>query len=493
MVKKMIKNNNNTDILIVDDEADVRIMIAESLKDKGYRSRVAVNVSEARLAIEKKRPDLLILDIWLRSSRIDGLEYLRQVKRDYPSLPILVISGHGNIDSSVEAVKCGAYDFIERPFKSDRIITSVRRALETCKLLQENNELKSRGLQNEKILLGESDGVKKLAQNIEKVSILNTPVIINGETGTGKKTVARLIHDASNRMDRPFTVINCAGMLNSQQIDELLGAESKNSLPKIGAIETSNGGTLVVNEISQMPRDLQEKLYKILRIKSFSRLGSRRKIATNFRLIVTSSKNLAALAENGLFNQNLFDVINRNSINIPPLRERFEDLPILVNTFQENIYKISSLPSRRINPQVMTIMQNYTWPGNIYQLRNMVEWLMYLSSNRPDNEPITTSLLPKFMKAENIDLSSSNTNTATQKGSVMQFVTENDNILELPLKLARESFEREYLHAQVQRFSGNISKTATFIGMDRTALHRKLKQLNCHMNSNEDIEKKNVS
>ncbi|MHA1539409.1 MAG: sigma-54-dependent transcriptional regulator [Alphaproteobacteria bacterium] len=481
----MIKSND-TDILIIDDETDIRLMLAEALKEHGYRSRATVNVNDARLAIEKKRPDLLILDIWMRASRIDGLEFLRQIKRDYPSLPVLIISGHGNIDAAVEAIKCGAYDFLERPFKTDRIITTVKRALETAKLTQENNELKSRNLRNEKILLGESDAVQKLSQTIEKVSILNTPIVIYGETGTGKKTVAKLIHDSSTRTGKPFTVINCAGMPSSQQIDELLGAESKSNPPKIGAIEISNGGTLVINEISQMPRDLQEKLYKILRVKSFSRLGSRRKIATNFRLMVTSSKNLESLAENNFFNQNLFDQINRSSVIVPPLRERLDDLPTLVNTFQDNIYKISSLPSRRINPQVMTIMQSYAWPGNIYQLRNMVEWLMYLSSNLPDNEAITVSLLPKFMRAENIDLSSHNTNAMTNKNtdSVVQFVTENDNILELPLKLARESFEREYLHAQVQRFSGNISKTANFIGMDRTALHRKLKQLNCHSSSN---------
>ncbi len=456
----------NEDILIVDDEADIRMMVGDILEDEGYQTRSVGTVHEAFSALEEKLPNLLILDIWLQGSQMDGLEFLSKFKESYPHIPVLMISGHGNIETAVQSIKRGAYDFIEKPFKADKMLILVERALQATRLTRENQEYKRGSDQeNQAVLIGSSSLNNTLRQRIEKLAQGDESIMIIGPTGAGKKSTGRLIHEASKRADGPFVTLNCSAISSSNQIDELMGAELQNASPKIGALERAHGGTLVITDVDYMPKDLQAKFVRVLQEKSFQRLGSRRNIELNVRIIVTCSADLAEEVEEGSFRQDLYYALSRTKLVLPALTNRQEDIPTLIDFFVNDIVRTTSLKKRKVDTEALVLMQNYDWPGNLRQLRNLMEWMLIIKNHAPMGEMILGEDLPKALS------------NALPESLQSQ---ENSQILTLPLKQAREIFERDYLMSQVNRFGGNISKTANFVGMDRTALHRKLKTLGLH-------------
>jgi two-component system nitrogen regulation response regulator NtrX len=450
------------DILIVDDEADIRDLVSGILQDEGYGTRVAGNSDDAIGAITARRPNLLFLDIWLQGSKLDGLQLLDVVREQHPELPVVMISGHGNIETAVSAIKRGAYDFIEKPFKADRLVLVAERALETSQLKREVRALKQMAPMPS-WLVGHSASIHHLRQTIDKVAPTNSRILIVGPSGVGKELTARAIHGRSERARGPFVVINAAAIIPERMEIELFGNEQQNGTEarKVGALEEAHGGTLFIDEIAEMPRETQNKILRVLVDQTFQRVGGATKVSVDVRIISSTSRNLEADIAAGKFREDLYHRLSVVPIRVPPLAERREDIADLVDYFMEQISQSTGLPKRRIGEDAMAVLQSHDWPGNVRQLRNNVERLMILAGGEADTV-ISASMLPQ-------DVGSMVPNMPNGNGG--------EHLMGLPLREAREVFEREYLVAQISRFGGNISRSAEFVGMERSALHRKLKAL----------------
>lgn len=449
------------DILIVDDEKDIREGVSGILSDEGHDTRGARNSDEALKAIEARRPQLIFLDIWLQGSKLDGLQILEIVNQQHPSLPVIMISGHGNIETAVQAIKLGAYDFIEKPFKADRLVLVAERALEASRLKREVSELRTKAGGAAR-LIGHSIAANQLRQTLERVAPANSRVLITGAPGSGKELAARLIHELSGRSAGPFVAINAANITPELMEAELFGVESGDAgRRKIGALEEAHGGTLYIDEVADMPRETQSKILRVLVDQNFQRVGGAVRVHVDVRIISSTGYDLTAEISNGKFREDLFHRLAVVPIHVPSLAERREDIVDLVNYFVEQIALTSGMPKRKVGDDAMAVLQTHDWPGNVRQLRNNVERMMILAAGEPESV-ITLDMLPP-------DVGSAGPTTTSGSGG--------DKLMSLPLREARELFEREYLEAQIGRFGGNISRTAEFIGMERSALHRKLKSL----------------
>lgn len=454
-----------SDILIVDDETDICLLIEGILNDEGLKTRKANNAEKALTEIATRRPNLVILDIWLQGSNMDGLQLLDHIMRNYPDVPVIMISGHGNIETAVSAIKRGAYDFIEKPFKSDRMILQVRHALDTARLKRENQELKFRaGADIE--LVGKSAAINQVRQLIDRVAPTGSRVMVIGPSGSGKEVVARVLHAHSKRANGPFVVTNCAILRPDQIENELFGAEgdSNGNGRKIGLFEQAHGGTLYLDEIGDMPMETQGKIVRVLQEQVFTRVGGSTRVEVDVRVVASSNRDLQSDMQMGRIRQDLYYRLSVVPLNIPALSERRDDIPLLAQHFLARAAETSGLMPRTLGEDALAALQAYSWPGNVRQLRNAMEWLLIMASGDA-SEPIRADMLPPDITA--------------QTPSVLRW-EKGAEIMTLPLRDAREMFEREYLLAQVTRFGGNISRTASFIGMERSALHRKLKLLGVH-------------
>jgi two-component system nitrogen regulation response regulator NtrX len=451
-----------SDILIVDDEADIRELVAGILQDEGHGTRTARDSDDALAAVASRRPNLLFLDIWLQGSRLDGMQLLDAVKQEHPELPVVMISGHGNIETAVSAIKRGAYDFIEKPFKADRLVLVAERALETSRLKREVKELKQL-TPLATALVGRSPAMNQLRQTVERVAPTNSRILIVGPPGGGKELAARTIHAHSARARGPFIVINAAAISPEHMEVELFGVEQSNGSQgrKVGALEEAHGGTLFIDEIADMPRETQSKILRVLVDQTFQRVGGGTKVTVDVRIVSSTSRNIEADIAAGKFREDLYHRLSVVPIRVPPLAERRDDIPELVDYFMNHISHTTGLPKRKVGADALAVLQSHDWPGNVRQLRNNVERLMILAGGDPEAE-ISASMLPPDV------------------GSMIPTMPNGDGgeqLMRLALREAREVFEREYLLAQISRFGGNISRTAEFVGMERSALHRKLKAL----------------
>ena len=450
------------DILIVDDEADIRDLVAGILEDEGFTTRTARNSDEALAEVSNRRPHMVFLDIWFQGSKLDGLQLLEMIKQDSPDMPVVMISGHGNIETAVAAIKRGAYDFIEKPFKSDRLILVATRALETSRLKREVRELKQLAPAASS-LVGRSPCVNQLRQTIERAAKANSRIMIVGPSGSGKELAARTLHNQSSRAEGPFVVINAAAITPERMESELFGVEQIDGQQprKAGALEEAHGGTLFIDEIGDMPRETQNKIMRVLVDQTFQRFGGTTKIKVDVRIISSTARNLEEEIAAGRFREDLYHRLSVVPIRVPALSERREDIPELIEFFMDHISAASGLPKRKIGDDAMAVLQSHVWPGNVRQLRNNVERVMILAGGGPE-VIITADMLPQDV------------------GSMVPAMpsgVNGEHIMGLPLREAREVFERDYLIAQISRFSNNISRTAEFVGMERSALHRKLKAL----------------
>lgn len=449
-----------TDILVVDDEVDIRELVAGILEDEGHGTRTAGDSDGALEAVKNRRPTMVFLDIWLQGSKLDGLDLLDEIKKLHPDLPVVMISGHGNIETAVSAIKRGAYDFIEKPFKADRLLLIATRALETSKLKKQVQELQERTFDMAE-LLGTSPAMQQLRHTIERVAPSNSRVMITGESGSGKELVARTIHSCSHRSQGPFVLLNAATITPERMETELFGTEENTpSGRKVGAMEEAHGGTLYLDEIADMPWDTQSRILRVLVEQQFTRVGGNTPVKVDVRVLSSTARDLENSIRIGNFREDLFHRLAVVPVRVPALSERREDLPELVSAFIGQIGKQAGINGCQIGEDAMAVLQAHDWPGNIRQLRNNIERLMILSRVE-DGATITADMLPKEI------------------GEILPQTngTQGEHLMSLPLKEAREAFERDYLAAQVGRFSGNISKTAEFVGMERSALHRKLKLL----------------
>ena len=445
------------DILVVDDEADIRELISGILNDEGYDTRTAGNSDDALKEIDARRPSLLVLDIWLQGSKLDGLEILEAVKKKHKDLPVIIISGHGNIETAVTAIKRGAYDFISKPFETEKLLILVERATEVDRLRRENTELKEKaGYENQ--LTGTSSAITLIRNTIEKVAPSGSRVLITGASGTGKEMVARLIHHQSKRSNGAFIVVNAASMSPENMESELFGVEEDGVVVKTGVFEKAHGGTLFFDEVADMPQTTQAKILRILTDQTFERVGGNQRVQVNVRVVSATGRNLRQEIEAQRFREDLYHRLNVVPVQVPSLTQRREDIPLLVKQMVQGFTSATGRLPRDIDDEALSALQAHDWPGNVRQLKNTVERMLILSS---DEEVITVSLLPPDIMADS-EIIRPNSNT---------------EIMTLPLRDARETFEREYLNVQIQRFQGNISKTAEFVGMERSALHRKLKGL----------------
>ncbi len=448
------------DVLVVDDEEDIRELISGILEDEGFAPRMAGNSTAALAAVRDRLPSLVILDVWLQNSEMDGIEILEALKKLHPGLPVVIISGHGTIETAVAAIKKGAYDFVEKPFNADRLILAVNRALEAARLTREVSELRERA--PDWGLIGSSAAVGSLRNVIERVADARSRVLISGPPGSGKEMIARLLHARSNRQNRPFVVASAASIAPDRMEEELFGIEGENGETQmIGLMEKAHGGTLMFDEISDMPLETQGKILRVLVEQRFKRVGGAKAVEVDVRIVSTTSRDLLGLATEGKFREDLFHRLNVVSINAPGLDERREDIPSLTAFFVDRIAKSSGLPKRPLSAEAMAALQACAWPGNVRQLRNVIERTLILMGRDPEIE-ITCEHLPTEVMDSGL--------TIPAGEGLEQIIT-------LPLREARERFEREYLIAQINRFGGNISRTAAFIGMERSALHRKLKAL----------------
>jgi two-component system, NtrC family, nitrogen regulation response regulator NtrX len=452
----------SSDILIVDDETDIRELVAGILQDEGYSTRTAHDSDDALSAVIARRPNLIFLDIWLQGSRLDGLQLLDALKQEHPELPIVMISGHGNIETAVSAIKRGAYDFIEKPFKADRLLLVAERALENSRLKREVKQLKLFA-PLPTVVVGHSPSVNQLRQTVEKVAPTNSRILIVGPSGSGKELTARTIHAHSTRAEAPFVVINAAAISPEHMEVELFGVEMSNGAQsrKVGALEEAHGGTLFIDEIADMPRETQNKILRVLVDQTFQRVGGNTKVTVDVRIISSTSRNIEADIVAGRFREDLYHRLSVVPIKVPGLAERREDIPELVAYFMDQISHATGLPKRKVGDDALATLQSHDWPGNVRQLRNNVERLMILAGGDPE-ATITASMLPQ-------DVSSMIPSMPNGAGG--------EQLMTLALREAREVFERQYLLAQISRFDGNISRTAEFVGMERSALHRKLKAL----------------
>lgn len=449
-----------SDILIVDDEPDIRDLIAGVLEDEGYTTRTAATAESAIEEVRSRTPSLVILDVWLQGSGMDGLAVLQFLKAIDPLLPVIVISGHGNIETAVAAIRRGAYDFIEKPFKSDKLLLLLQRAIEATALKRENARLKSKAGLDER-WVGSSAPAQALRNAIERVAPTNSRVLITGPAGGGKELAARLIHEQSSRGDGPFLVVNAASISPDQMEHALFGEESPDGTPqRIGLFERAHGGSLLLDEVADMPRGTQNKILRVLTDQRFQRVGGRSDVMVDVRVMSATTKELEREIEAGRFREDLYYRLNVVPLQVPSLSQRRADIPELIDYFSRNIGESTGLMTREFSKEAVAVLQSMDWPGNIRQLRNIVERIMILSP-ADATRPVSVDELPKERDAAGV--------SSATGGSA--------ELVGLSLRDAREQFEREYLALQITRFNGNISKTAEFIGMERSALHRKLKAL----------------
>ena len=450
------------DILIVDDEADIRMLIAGVLKDEGFATREAADTAQTLAAIQARQPTLVILDIWLQGGGLEGIEILKQLRAKMPSVPVVMISGHGTIETAVEAIKIGAYDFLEKPFKSDRLLLVVERAIEAAQLRRENEELRLRA-GGDLDLVGNSSAANQLRQQIDRVAPTGSRVLISGPPGSGKEVVGRLLHARSRRSKGPFVPVNCATMRPERLEIELFGTETRiDGTPrKVGTFERAHGGTLFLDEVADMPLETQGKIVRVLQEQTFERVGGSSRVEVDVRVVASSNRELGGEISAGRFREDLFYRLSVVPIRVPPLRDRREDIPLMARHFMARASEAARLAPREFGEDALAALQAYTWPGNVRQLRNVIDWLLIMMPGDA-REPVRADMLPNEITAI------APTVVKWDKGS---------EIMTLPLRDAREVFEREYLLAQVTRFGGNISRTAAFVGMERSALHRMLKSL----------------
>ena len=447
------------DILVVDDELDIRELVAGVLEDEGYQTRDAAHSDAALEAIATRRPSLVLLDVWLQGSRLDGLDLLDEIKRRDPSLPVLVISGHGNLDTAVAAIRRGASDFIEKPFEAERLLLLVERATETERLRQELASLRlTAGRDND--LTGGSAAINTVRATLKRVASTGSRVLITGPAGVGKEVAARLLHSWSQRAGAPFTIVSAARMTPERVEEELFGVEEGGDLVRAGLLEQAHGGTLFLDEIADMPVATQARIMRVLTEQSFTRVGGTRVVKVDVRVVSATSRDLTAEIAAGRFREDLYYRLNVVPVVIPALTERREDIPPLVQFFIAHYAAERRVRTPEIAPEAIVALQSYDWPGNVRQLRNVVERTIILAPGDRIAR-IDLDLLPAEILGEGVE-------TGQAGGGA---------IMGAPLREARESFEREYLRVQIRRFSGNISRTASFIGMERSALHRKLKLL----------------
>ncbi|WP_167645904.1 sigma-54-dependent transcriptional regulator [Mameliella alba] len=447
-----------SDILIVDDERDIRELIGDILEDEGFATRLAGNSQEAMNEINAEPPALLILDIWLKDSKMDGIDILKTVKRDNPDIPVVIISGHGNIEIAVAAIKQGAYDFIEKPFNIDQLLVVIRRAMETSILRRENVQLK-RGDVKSAEMIGESAAFRALLGQLEKVTKSNGRVMLTGPAGAGKEVAARYIHAQSNRAKAPFVTVNCAGVEPEMMEAMLFGRETAKRGIEPGLLEQAHGGVVYFDEVADMPTGTQSKILRVLVDQQFTRVGGNDKVRVDLRVISSTNRDLQDEIAAGRFREELYHRLNVVPIAVPSLAERREDIPVLAGHFIEQCNQAQGLPVRELTEEAVALMQTMTWPGNVRQLKNLVERVLILGDG---TGPIEARELPQ--------------ETAPGEDAEGRVVL-SGTLATLPLREAREAFEREYLLTQINRFGGNISRTASFVGMERSALHRKLKSL----------------
>ena len=446
-----------SDILIVDDERDIRELISEILKDEGFTTRLAGNSDDAIAAIDAEPPALMILDIWLKDSRMDGIDILKTVKRENPDVPVVIISGHGNIEIAVAAIKQGAYDFIEKPFNIDQLLVVIRRAMETSRLRRENQTLKRQdGVQSE--MIGASASFRTLISQLDKVTKSNGRVMLSGPAGSGKEVAARYIHANSNRASAPFVTVNCTGVTPDQMEEMLFGREGTDLGVELGLLEQANGGVIYFDEIADMPLGTQTKILRVLVDQQFLRVGGSENVRVDLRVISSTNRNLEVEIEAERFRQELFHRLNVVPISVPSLEDRREDIPLLAEYFIKECNTNQGLALRVLSDDASALMQTMVWLGNVRQLKNLIERVLILSDG---SGPIEARELLGEEESSN------------EEGRVVL----SGALATLPLREAREAFEREYLLTQINRFGGNISRTANFVGMERSALHRKLKSL----------------
>ena len=445
------------DILITDDERDIRELISDILKDEGFTTRLAGTSDECMAQIDKETPALMILDIWLKDSRMDGIDILKQVKKDHPEVPVVIISGHGNIEIAVAAIKQGAYDFIEKPFNIDQLMVVIRRAMETSRLRRENIALKRTDAAPTE-MLGESASFRTLVSQLEKVTKSNGRVMLTGEGGSGKETAARYIHINSDRADMPFVSVNCASIEPERMEEVLFGRETEGRGVERGLFEEANGGVIYFDGVADMPLATQSKLLRVLVDQKFQRVGGVDKVQVDVRVISSTNRDLTAAIAAETFRQELYHRLNVVPIHVPSLEERREDIPLLAAHFIEELHTSQGLTARPLSDEAGALLQTMPWPGNARQLKNVMERVLILGDA---SGPIEARELP------------SQADGPVDEGRVLL----SGSLATLPLREARELFEREYLLTQINRFGGNISRTASFVGMERSALHRKLKTL----------------
>ena len=447
------------DILVVDDELDIRELVAGVLQDEGYETRCAADSDAALEAIATRRPSLVLLDVWLKDSRLDGLELLDELKRRDPTIPVLVISGHGNLDTAVSAIRRGAADFIEKPFEAERLLLLVERATETERLKREIASLRaSAGREDD--LTGNSGAINAVRATLKRVASTGSRVLVMGGAGVGKEVAARLLHAWSTRAAAPFVVVSAARMTPERVEEELFGVEEGGYVVRPGLLEQAHGGTLFLDEIADMPLATQGRILRVLTEQSFTRVGGQRQVRVDVRVVSATARDLTLEIAEGRFREDLYYRLNVVPVVIPGLAERREDIPALVEHFVAHYAAQRRVPTPEVAPDAMVALQSYEWPGNVRQLRNVVERTVILAPGDRIGR-IDVDLLPAEVLGDRGDLGAAGANA----------------IMGSPLREARETFEREYLRVQIRRFSGNISRTATFIGMERSALHRKLKLL----------------
>jgi two-component system, NtrC family, nitrogen regulation response regulator NtrX len=455
------------DILIIDDEDDIRDLIAGILEDEGYEARQAHDADSGLNEIARRRPSLVFLDIWMQGSRLDGLQLLDVFQSQHPEMPVVMISGHGNVETAVSAIRRGAYDYIEKPFKIDRLLHITQRAMEATRLRNEVAELKERSATKSADMVGSSPALQGVRGIIDKSAATNSRIFISGPSGAGKGLVARLIHQRSPRSESPFVEINASLYAPEEVPVVLFGRESREKTGilkvEVGALEKAHGGTLYLSEVTSLPQATQALLLRTLVENRFARVGGSQAVPIDVRIIASSSQNVAAQIEAGEFRSDLFHRLSIVPLPLSPLKERREDVPPLVSVFIDQVCRMHNLQKLTVGDDAMAVLQAQDWPGNARQLRNSIERLLILMKDQqPENGVITAAMLPSDI------------------GEVLPTVGDTDasaHLMSLPLREAREVFERQYLLAQIERFGGNISKTAEFVGMERSALHRKIKSL----------------
>jgi two-component system nitrogen regulation response regulator NtrX len=446
------------DILIVDDERDIRELVSGVLEDEGYQARTAADSDAALEAIAARRPSLVLLDVWLKDSKLDGLDLLDEMKRRDPSIPVLVISGHGNLDTAVAAIRRGAVDFIEKPFEAERLLLMVERATETERLRREVASLRASAGRDDD-LTGSSTAINGVRATLKRVAATGSRVLVMGGAGVGKEVAARLLHGWSGRVNAPFVIVSAARMTPERVEEELFGIEDHGGLVRPGLLEQAHGGTLFLDEIADMPVTTQARILRVLTDQSFTRVGGQRVVKVDVRVVSATARDLMQEIAEGRFREDLYYRLNVVPVLIPGLAERREDIPALVHHFMAHYASERRVPTPEIAPDAMVALQSYEWPGNVRQLRNVVERTIIMAPGDRIGR-IDLDLLPAEVLGDPGEIGGSG-----------------NAIMGSPLREARETFEREYLRVQIRRFSGNISRTAHFIGMERSALHRKLKLL----------------